>query len=252
MPAWIVPAAIAVGQLIGNLIGQKKQNSANSKLAAYQADMNQKYQDAQNAYNTPKLQMQRFGDAGLNPNLIYGQGNPGNQSSPLQYPEIGKTDYQSAIAQLTPQFNQSLMTQSQVQALDAKTTQTTVLTELNRLQTEVLKKNPLLDKDGFSAIIDSLKSTAAIKATETKMVASQLEVQQNSAQHQVNKIFNEVELLEQRFKLAQADGPIKAQILRSMEFKNAILEIQKNFISEVGVTPQHIFQFIQMLLLKIL
>lgn len=35
--------------------------------------------DKQNAYNTPAAQMQRFSDAGLNPNLIYGLGSNGNQ-----------------------------------------------------------------------------------------------------------------------------------------------------------------------------
>lgn len=35
----------------------------------------------QNAYNTPAAQMQRFKDAGLNPMLVYQQGNPGNASS---------------------------------------------------------------------------------------------------------------------------------------------------------------------------
>lgn len=35
--------------------------------------------DYQNQYNTPVNQMQRFADAGLNPNLIYGMGSNGNQ-----------------------------------------------------------------------------------------------------------------------------------------------------------------------------
>lgn len=35
----------------------------------------------QNEYNSPKAQMARFAEAGLNPNLIYGQGTPGNASS---------------------------------------------------------------------------------------------------------------------------------------------------------------------------
>lgn len=35
----------------------------------------------QNEYNTPSAQMQRFKDAGLNPMLIYQQGNPGNASN---------------------------------------------------------------------------------------------------------------------------------------------------------------------------
>lgn len=39
----------------------------------------------QNAYNSPEAQMRRFKEAGLNPMLIYGQGNPGNASSMPQY-----------------------------------------------------------------------------------------------------------------------------------------------------------------------
>lgn len=35
--------------------------------------------DYQNQYNTPANQMQRFADAGLNPNLVYGLGSNGNQ-----------------------------------------------------------------------------------------------------------------------------------------------------------------------------
>lgn len=34
-----------------------------------------------NEYNSPKSQMQRFADAGLNPHLIYGQGNSGSAGS---------------------------------------------------------------------------------------------------------------------------------------------------------------------------
>jgi len=40
----------------------------------------------QNAYNSPAAQMQRYKDAGLNPNLIYGQGQPGMASSMPQSP----------------------------------------------------------------------------------------------------------------------------------------------------------------------
>lgn len=41
----------------------------------------------QNEYNSPRAQMQRFQEAGLNPHLIYGQGNPGNASS-LSVPDV--------------------------------------------------------------------------------------------------------------------------------------------------------------------
>lgn len=39
----------------------------------------------QNLYNSPQAQMARFKAAGLNPHLIYGQGNPGNASAPPEY-----------------------------------------------------------------------------------------------------------------------------------------------------------------------
>lgn len=39
----------------------------------------------QNAFNSPAEQMKRFGAAGLNPHLIYGQGNAGNATSMPQY-----------------------------------------------------------------------------------------------------------------------------------------------------------------------
>lgn len=39
----------------------------------------------QNAYNSPQQQMARFGAAGLNPHLIYGQGSAGNSSGTPEY-----------------------------------------------------------------------------------------------------------------------------------------------------------------------
>lgn len=51
------------------------QNKKNRKHQEYMYDKN-------NAYNTPQMQMQRYKAAGLNPHLIYGQGNSGNASMP--------------------------------------------------------------------------------------------------------------------------------------------------------------------------
>lgn len=44
---------------------------------------------AMNRYNSPKAQMARFREAGLSPYLIYGQGTPGNMSSPIPARESG-------------------------------------------------------------------------------------------------------------------------------------------------------------------
>lgn len=56
-------------------------NRGQLELAKYTADRNVEFWNMQNEYNTPLKQMERYVDAGLNPNLIYGQINPGNASS---------------------------------------------------------------------------------------------------------------------------------------------------------------------------
>ena len=54
----------------GNIYSTSQANAANRDLWREQA-----------AYNTPKNQMLRYQEAGLNPNLVYSQGNPGNMTS---------------------------------------------------------------------------------------------------------------------------------------------------------------------------
>lgn len=61
------------GQAIGGLFGR-----ANQK---YQNEWNLEMWRRQNEYNSPIQQMARYQEAGLNPNLIYSQGSPGNSQS---------------------------------------------------------------------------------------------------------------------------------------------------------------------------
>ena len=91
----MIGAAIAAGaSILGGVLGsrsQKKTNDKNMELAKYQnawqAQENEKaYQrnlemwNLQNAYNSPTQQMARFRTAGLNPNLVYGNGVTGNSA----------------------------------------------------------------------------------------------------------------------------------------------------------------------------
>lgn len=59
--------------------------AANREMAEYQYSRDLEMWHLQNAYNSPESQMARFKAAGLNPNLIYGQGNSGNASSMPSY-----------------------------------------------------------------------------------------------------------------------------------------------------------------------
>lgn len=82
------PLVSAAGNVIGSLIGanaQKKNNESLMELAQYKYDKDLEQWNRENAYNTPTAQMQRYADAGLNPNLIYGQGSSGNASGGVSY-----------------------------------------------------------------------------------------------------------------------------------------------------------------------
>lgn len=66
--------ASSIGSSLGGLVSQFGSSWFNKKNM-------KELIDYQNEYNTPANQMQRFADAGLNPNLIYGLGSNGNQPS---------------------------------------------------------------------------------------------------------------------------------------------------------------------------
>lgn len=71
-----------------NLQIAREYNAAQRELAEFQANYNERMWHMQNEYNTPSAQMERFRAAGLNPNLVYSQGNPGNAASSPTYPDV--------------------------------------------------------------------------------------------------------------------------------------------------------------------
>jgi len=258
--------AQGVQSLLNNSAADKQQEN-NMEIAKFQASANEKYLHEQMEYNTPKNQMLRYQDAGLNPNLIYGQGNPGSQSAPLSYPNVQAADYQRTpvnVMQAIPLMNQTRLADSQINAQTAQTIHQYAMTELNNLQARVLEKNPLLDDAGFKAIIDGLKGSAQIKLSEGSMKSAQADWtlgnytwkgadgQNVTGPLGAAKLQREMDVLNQKFNLNAVDQSIKAQILKSKEFQNAILEVQKKFMTDGDITPQHILQFIQLLLMKML
>ena len=68
----------------GNIISTAMTNDANERMQQRQNAWNLQQWNRNNAYNHPAAQMQRLKAAGLNPDLMYGQGTPGMSSSPAQ------------------------------------------------------------------------------------------------------------------------------------------------------------------------
>lgn len=91
----------------------KEQNAGNMRLAEYQYEKNLEQWYRQNEYNSPAAQMERYKAAGLNPNLIYGNGasSAGNAASSPQYqaPHLDAyTDFSRNAAALSGIMDQAL------------------------------------------------------------------------------------------------------------------------------------------------
>lgn len=88
-----------------NLAGQGAQYAQSKELAELQNQFNIDMWNRNNEYNTPQAQMKRFSEAGLNPNLIYGMGSPGNSSSPPQKVVPQAPDWAKGMSEAAKSFN---------------------------------------------------------------------------------------------------------------------------------------------------
>lgn len=93
--------ASGVGSLVSSLFAGsqiRKTVKAQKELADYQFKLNQQQWNAENAYNTPAEQMKRLQEAGLNPNLVYGNGTvSGNTTTSGPRYDAPKVDYRQNV-----------------------------------------------------------------------------------------------------------------------------------------------------------
>lgn len=257
IPFETIAPFLAQGLNIGaGFLGANQQKKSNMELAAFQHQQNMELLKYQLDYNTPKAQMARFKDAGLNPNLVYGQGSSGNMSSAPQYPDVGRVDYQGVLADLGTKVQQSRLMSAQTDLTKTKVVESGIKQDLNKAQTELVKANPYLNSSYVSSMVSLLESSARLKENEAGVL---LEHQFDSRTGHVNpytrgqeKILAEIDLLNQRFELGKIDKQIKGRVLESKEFQNALQELQLKWMRDAEITPQHIYQGILMLLSKML
>ena len=126
----IVGGAIIAGasSILGSMLNAKS-TSDNNKL------QQQLVNDA-NAYNTPGMQMQRFQNAGLNPYMMLGQVNAGNQTSVAS---TTPTDYSSGVQGVGNAANtliQAASVNSQIGVNDATVAKTKSETALNMIDAQ--------------------------------------------------------------------------------------------------------------------
>lgn len=126
----VVGGAIIAGasSILGSLLNAKS-TSDNNKL------QQQLVNDA-NAYNTPGMQMQRFQNAGLNPYMMLGQVNAGNQTSVASTSPV---DYSSGVQGVGNAANtliQAASANSQIEVNKATIAKTESETALNQIDAQ--------------------------------------------------------------------------------------------------------------------
>lgn len=123
MPLPLVPLIAAGASLAGNLIGNNSRKNAQKRADKY----NQAQWRRENEYNSPTAQMSRLREAGLNPNLVYGQSVSGatGQAGPAPQSKAHEIDNPlqdiqkfADVTQTQPQIN-NLRTQNTVMEQEA-------------------------------------------------------------------------------------------------------------------------------------
>lgn len=120
--------------------GQQSANKTNLQLAEQARQHDIAMWNAQNAYNTPAMQMQRMKEAGLNPNLVYGSGAGQTTAGPPPKAPVPQVDNELAsLAQmsLTPMislYQDWQVKKAQIDNLEAETRSKQTMNMLNSLK----------------------------------------------------------------------------------------------------------------------
>lgn len=197
---------------IGNFFGNKSNQKASDRLFEKQSQFSREERIAQqkwieemyarnNAYNTPAAQMERYKAAGLNPDLIYSQGDSGNASFP-EAPSQASTPTASVIPKNTYGDTASIIAQTGLMTAQAKALES----QAKKTDTEesLLNADYLLRKARTESDIELQNSTiyvnhelgqlnhaeaelAAKKLQEIDVAMSQMKEQTNLFKAQVSK-----------------------------------------------------------------
>ena len=177
MAAWaaIIPAAASlVGSAINTLTGkanrdlQRETNQQNFQNMVYQNNWNREQWNLENEYNSPAAQSQRLREAGINPNMVFGNGSVSEagslQSAPVnaavapQMPYVG-ADIANGVYTGINAYNQAQLINAQTDEIRERTSGQSIQNQLDRMM--LYAKVDALDIDNKykSKLFDLLDKT---------------------------------------------------------------------------------------------
>ena len=225
----------------------QKTRDYNLNLAKQQNQWNIDQWNRENEYNTPAAQMARYKQAGLNPDLMYGQQNlsaaspemtSGEPGSPMDYspvangPTIGEAASIAANSRLANA--QAKLAESQANKVDAETVGQTInnewLPKLLKGQTELNEAD----------IKDKLAS-AGLKGKQIEVAVEQIKVMQQSVKESQKKIEDLQSQMENR-----TFQQVQAMLEYNLKKDKQSYEIRE-ILSKIGVNSANIKRILGLL-----
>jgi hypothetical protein len=216
LAAIIAGGASVIGSGMG-MLNQASANRTNMRLAKYKWEKDKEMWHMQNAYNTPEMQMKRFTEAGLNKNLMYGQGTHGNATNMPQYqaPKIESLG--------TPDLGGAVMNSYNAQVQEAQADQI-------RKQSEVLQAEKTLK------LIDAAVKGARNPETKELLDIEMKKHQNDIAKEGVKRAQQEVRNLLITEELLNKDLSIKEIQRENEAIEREMRKMDKNFMKEYNVS----------------
>lgn len=217
--------------------------------AALQSIFNRRNSDRANTYNHPVNQMKRLKQAGLNPNLMYQLGNVGS------FTPVQTTNWQDAVGNAPARYAQSELTQTQTDVGQQRIAESQTKQDLMEAQEDLIRANPNLNPQLMAAMVKNAEALAGMADNKYKWESTMDTYQTGPNEvtmmpRGLHKFLAEINTIDQKFQLGEKDLALKAEVFKSMEFKNYMNDIIKKYIDEGSVNGDSVRFFISVLFNK--
>lgn len=229
--SWLAAGIQSAGGVFGSMIAARANKKAwerqvQTEQAIWERDT--KYQEQ---YNSPQAQMERFKAAGLNPNLIYGQGTPGNVSVTGTVPraESYLKGAEPFIQMTANAFSEGLLFAAELRKKNAEADLINVRREGAELTNEQLSQRIVAFDAQFPELMRKLRRDNEIgEVTKDWQIIGARSANQ--------KLYQDVKMNLQRMGILSLDDQIRTEVLESKRVQNELLQLQRDFLKEGDVS----------------
>lgn len=246
--AALASTASSGANVVSDLWANKKNRDFSREMYQLTRKDNLEFWNMQNEYNSPQAQMQRFQDAGLNPNLIYGQAGD-NSAANIPTPDVQPVNYRAPRVD-KPDLVSAMLAHADLQIKQAQARnlneQTEVIRQdamLRRLQAETSDFDLGFKREFRDVNADALKETVRQRKVTTDVMinrdAREAAMNSSNIQEAAQRMLT---LIEQRKGMSLERGRVVADTDRirtniSIMEKEGILKDFEIALRQQGINP---------------